>query len=281
MATPSTVFLPSISLVGAGNVAWGLGLALQCAGFPIVSVHSRGNERGTRLANRFNCPLLGDAELEEQLPRLYLLTVPDDAIAPVGTTLLRLLYPRVKTLPANTPLPIVGHTSGSSPLLQSQHIPTGVLYPFQRFGYGSTPRLSDAPFFIEGSDAKTEATLIEIARHLSSHVEVADSPTRQWVHLLGVLACNFTNHLLAAAQRVAEAQGIAPGVIQPLVEETVAQAFRLGAANAQTGPAARGDQATIARHLQMLGRRFPELAPLYSLMSEQIAAQTKGNTPQC
>ena len=111
-------------------------------------------------------------------------------------------------------------------------------------------------------------------------MEVADSPTRQWVHLLGVLACNFTNHLLAAAQRVAEAQGIAPGVIQPLVEETVAQAFRLGAANAQTGPAARGDQATIARHLQMLGRRFPELAPLYSLMSEQIVAQTKGNTPQ-
>ena len=244
--------------MGAGNVAWGLGLSLQRAGFPIVSVHSRGGERGTRLANRFNCPLLGDAELEEQLPRLYLLTVPDDAIAPVGTTLLRLLYPRVKT----------------------QHIPTGVLYPFQRFGYGSTPRLSDAPFFIEGSDAKTEATLIEIARHLSSHVEVADSPTRQWVHLLGVLACNFTNHLLAAAQRVAEAQGIAPGVIQPLVEETVAQAFRLGAANAQTGPAARGDQATIARHLQMLGRRFPELAPLYSLMSEQIVAQTKGNTPQ-
>ncbi|MBB1573110.1 MAG: hypothetical protein HG428_003240, partial [Bacteroidia bacterium] len=135
MATSSTDFHPSISLVGAGNVAWGLGLSLQRAGFPIVSVHSRGGERGTRLANRFNCLLLGDAELEEQLPRLYLLTVPDDAIAPVGTTLLRLLYPRVKTLPANTPLPIVGHTSGTSPLLQSQHIPTGVLYPIQRFGY--------------------------------------------------------------------------------------------------------------------------------------------------
>lgn len=280
MATPSTDFLPSVSLVGAGNVAWGLGLSLQRAGFPIVSVHSRGGERGTRLANRLSCPLLGSAELEEQLPNLYLLTVPDDAIAPVGTALLRLLYPRVKALSANTLPPIVAHTSGSSPLLQAQHIPTGVLYPFQRFSYGNTPRLSDAPFFVEGSDAKTETTLVEIARQLSSHVEVADSPTRQWVHLLGVLACNFTNHLLAEAQRVAEAQGIAPEVIRPLVEETVLQAFRLGAANAQTGPAARGDQATITRHLQMLGRRFPELAPLYRLMSEQIAAQAKGNTPQ-
>jgi predicted short-subunit dehydrogenase-like oxidoreductase (DUF2520 family) len=51
------------------------------------------------------------------------------------------------------------------------------------------------------------------------------------------------------------------------------KALRYGPASAQTGPARRGDEVTMQKHLQLLAERDPRLEELYREMSAMIAAR--------
>jgi predicted short-subunit dehydrogenase-like oxidoreductase (DUF2520 family) len=93
-------------------------------------------------------------------------------------------------------------------------------------------------------------------------------------HAAAVFASNYLVTLIDVAQQAYVAAGIAPELalklIEPLLSESAANAFRLSPAAALTGPIARGDLATVARQLQALQQRQPQLAGLY----EQFAAVT-------
>jgi predicted short-subunit dehydrogenase-like oxidoreductase (DUF2520 family) len=57
--------------------------------------------------------------------------------------------------------------------------------------------------------------------------------------------------------------------VRPLILETAEKVQQQFPADAQTGPAIRGDQKTILNHLQML-KNEPELEQLYRLLSQGI-----------
>lgn len=86
-------------------------------------------------------------------------------------------------------------------------------------------------------------------------------------HAAAVFASNYLVTLIDVAQQAYVAAGIAPELalklIQPLLSESAANAFRLGPAAALTGPIARGDLATVARQSQALQQWQPQLAGLY------------------
>jgi predicted short-subunit dehydrogenase-like oxidoreductase (DUF2520 family) len=68
-------------------------------------------------------------------------------------------------------------------------------------------------------------------------------------------ACIASNHLVALlgqAERVGVAAGVPREALLDLVRATVENLAALGPARALTGPAARGDVETIARHLAAL-----------------------------
>jgi predicted short-subunit dehydrogenase-like oxidoreductase (DUF2520 family) len=71
-------------------------------------------------------------------------------------------------------------------------------------------------------------------------------------HAAATIASNHLVALLGQAMRVAEAAGVPPEALLPLVRSSVDNVEALGARDALTGPVARGDGDTVVRHLDAL-----------------------------
>ncbi len=250
-----------LSVIGAGRVATQLATALHDAGVQIRYIYSRNSEKANLLASRLaSSSLSGDlADCIASLPlhTAYLICVPDDAIPSV--------FQQLDILQGT-----LIHTAGAVALPQCECSHTGVLYPLQTFSPNRTLNMTEIPFFIEASDPITLQWLQRLVQRLSPHVNVADSATRQWLHLLGVITNNFTNHLLAEAEQIAQQHGISFQSLRPLVEETIQKAFETSPTTAQTGPAVRSDESTIAKHQRLIAEAAPDLLPLYNLFTEAI-----------
>ena len=93
-------------------------------------------------------------------------------------------------------------------------------------------------------------------------------------HAAAVFASNYQVTLIDVAQQAYVAAGIPPELalklIEPLLSESAANAFRLGPVTALTGPIARGDLATVSRQYQAVRQWQPQIAELY----QQFAALT-------
>jgi predicted short-subunit dehydrogenase-like oxidoreductase (DUF2520 family) len=89
--------------------------------------------------------------------------------------------------------------------------------------------------------------------------EVADEH-RAAYHAAAVIASNHLVAVLGQAERVAEVAGVPFEAYLDLVRATVDNVAELGPAAALTGPAARGDEATLDRHRAVLAAMDDELA---------------------
>jgi len=86
-------------------------------------------------------------------------------------------------------------------------------------------------------------------------------------HAASVIVCNYLTALLETGVRCYEKAGFtredALRMIEPLVRETLDNAFKLGTVQALTGPIARGDHAVVARQVEALGAWEPRIAAIY------------------
>ena len=89
------------------------------------------------------------------------------------------------------------------------------------------------------------------------------------LHMAAVFACNFPNCLYQAAAGLLAAEGLPFQMLRPLILETAQKVQQELPQAMQTGPAIRGDESTMARHLQLLEGR-PELAEVYLQLSQLI-----------
>lgn len=171
---------------------------------------------------------------------------------------------------------IMAHTSGSVAInsLTQFSSRAGVLYPLQTFSKGSHPDYSKIPIFVETARQEDLAILEHVAKMISSHVEKADSADRQRLHLASVMACNFTNHLMALADEILKESGFSFDVLLPLLEETVRKLGEMPPAKAQTGPASRKDMDVVQKHCEMLSSH-PDIKDLYMQLSNSIISHLK------
>jgi predicted short-subunit dehydrogenase-like oxidoreductase (DUF2520 family) len=79
-----------------------------------------------------------------------------------------------------------------------------------------------------------------------------DEDDRAAYHAAACIAANHVVALLGQVERVAGSIGLGLDAFLPLAAAAVADAAALGPAAALTGPAARGDDATLARHRRAL-----------------------------
>ncbi len=246
-----------IALIGAGRVARAV-----FAAFPhrIVMVYNRSLPAARELVAGTQVPA---TDRLDQLPAdadLYLLAVADTAIAPLAERLSHVL-------PA-TALP--AHTSGATPtaaLLPFDR--RGIWYPLQSFGSGAVD-WSVVPFIIHATRPADADLLAGLAATLGGPPpHFLDDDQRARLHVAAVFANNFTNYLYHLAYRLCRERDVDFGLLLPLIRET---AGRLGAgedpAVFQTGPAVRGDRATIGRQLEEL--ESEELREVYELLTRGI-----------
>lgn len=258
-------------ILGSGNVATHLSLALAGAGHRILGVYSRQREHAASLAVAWPQALATDALDFTAFPvaDLYLVCVTDDAVAGLITQ---------ARFPAGS---IVAHTSGSLPLavvVANPRVRPGVFYPIQTFSKNQPVDLASTPIAVEAAEAQTAAVLTSLAASITSQVVSLSSQDRQQLHLAAVFACNFTNHLLGIGRELLERQHLDPALLQPLIQATFHKALHHPPFQVQTGPAVRDDANILARHQQLL-QDLPRYGEIYALLSENIRQKRNENTP--
>jgi len=122
-------------------------------------------------------------------------------------------------------------------------------------------RLVDGATFAVAGDPVTH----EIVRALGGREIVVADEDRATYHAGAVIASNHLVGLLGQVERVAATIGLTLDDYLGLVRGTLDNVARIGPRLALTGPAARGDRATIDRHRAALD---PSELPAYDALSE-------------
>ena len=252
-----------IVVIGSGNVATHLSLALKAAGEEIVQVFSLNLSNAEALAKRIQAEPISNISKVNRLADLYIICVKDDAISKIAKKL-------------NGIDGLVVHTSGSTDLnvLSSELKHAGIFYPLQTFSKTKDVDFANIPICIEATDAKQLEILKNIAHKLSFKVYEIDSEQRRVLHLAAVFACNFTNHMYAMANQILVNNNIDFDIIKPLITETADKILNDLPENVQTGPAVRNDDNTINKHLTMLAD-LPKLQEIYTTLSNSIKLSHK------
>ncbi|NCA80305.1 MAG: DUF2520 domain-containing protein [Sphingobacteriia bacterium] len=252
-----------IVLIGAGNLATQLGLALFDKGFDIVQVYSRTLEAARNLADQTKALFTNNLAAITPVADLYIYAIKDDALQEV-----------INNVSVKSGLHV--HTSGSLPIdvFRGKRELYGVFYPLQTFKKEKRVVFDDIPIFLEASDGEITNNMKVIANKISKSVFEAKSEDRKFIHLSAVFACNFTNHCYAIAEKILQPTGLPFSAMQPLIREGIEKLQTLTPEEAQTGPAVRNDTNVINKHLEML-KNQPDLAQLYQQMTEHIQTYHK------
>jgi len=249
-----------IAIIGTGNVATNLALALEEAGHFITEIYGRDLTLAMDLANRlYETEAVDYLDFSESEAGIFFLCISDSAIESVAQNLV---------LPANA---IVVHTSGSMSiqLLATTASYYGVFYPIQTFSKTRIISLGEVPICLESSDGDVREVLVDLASSLSNFVYELNSEERKVAHLAAVFINNFGNHLISLATDIAKEADVPFDLFNALILETAQKAVDIGSDMAQTGPAKRNDENTIITHQSMLSNQ-PYSATIYRLLSESI-----------
>ncbi|WP_194852622.1 Rossmann-like and DUF2520 domain-containing protein [Nonlabens antarcticus] len=225
-----------VFIIGTGNLGTQLCYALEKSMNNSVKLVGYRNNKGQKLESS-SAPLF-----QNSIPDcdLIILAVPDDLIAQVSNSL-------------NISEVTVVHTSGSVDMKELSSFKNhGVLYIPQTFSKERAVDFANLFICLEASTDTTMKQLELVASSLSRKQKHINSTQRRELHLAAVYMNNFVNHCYYKADQLLEKASIPTALLQPLMEETLKKAQDLGALKAQTGPAKRGDQQTINRHLELL-----------------------------
>lgn len=252
-----------ISLIGAGNLATRLGIALKAAGHEIVQVYSRSEASACLLADLLNAKAVVEPESINSDASLYVCALKDDALPEI-----------LKKVEVGNG--ILVHTAGSLPLdiLQPFAAKTGVFYPLQTFSKNREVDFSTIPIFIEASEKDVAIVLKQLVADLGSKVYEITSEQRMKLHLSAVFACNFVNYLYTVSSDLLAEHQLSFDVLKSLILETAAKVQINDPADVQTGPAVRFDRLVMDKHLALLDKQ-PALKMLYEELSIGIHKRSK------
>lgn len=183
---------------------------------------------------------------------LLVLAVPDRAIVGVAATV----------APGRA---VVAHLSGATGLdALAPHARRGALHPLMTLPDAVVgARLLVGAWWAVAGDALVG----EVVEALDGRAFTVADAERARYHAAACIGSNHTVALLAQVQRLAAEAGVPFDAFAGIVRASVDNAFALGPRAALTGPAARGDDATIERHRSAIG---PRERPAYDAMVEEI-----------
>jgi len=251
-----------LGFIGAGTVGTALAVRLSQKGYPVVAVSSRHLQSAQRLAGLVpGCQPLDSSQQVANQAELVFVTTPDDAISQVVT--------QVNWHPGQS----VVHCSGADSLLSLEPARwagarVGSFHPLQTFA-SVTQAIDNLPgstFALEAAEPLL-ATLKELAAALEGKWVVLQAGDKMLYHAAAVIACNYMVTLVKLACDLWRSFGVSPEeatqALLPLLRGTVNNIGNVGLPNCLTGPIARGDLGTIAKHLNALEKTNPEILSTY------------------
>ena len=240
-----------LGLLGGGRAAWAFGATWKRIGWPLGGVWLRDESR-SHITELLETARLDLADLAAE-SELLLVAVSDDALDEV-----------VARIPPTEA--IVFHASGA------RLAPAGgfSLHPLRALPpLGAPSDLRDTLLVFEGEHRKT-AKLIAAAAE-ARFIEIAPEQ-KPLYHAAAVFGSNYVAVMLDIAEKLMARAGVRD--IRPDLLALSSSAIANWNAHTDgrrfTGPAARGDRAVLARHLEQLASE-PELAETYRLLAGMIA----------
>ena len=213
---------------------------------------------------------IGSGRAVDALPAMHgadvwMLTPPDDQIIACG-----------KLLAASGLLKtgdVAFQCSGASPSRElaavlSSCIAVASIHPLKSFADpAAAARTFLGTYCAAEGDAAALAVVQPAFEMSGARVSAIDPEFKTIYHAASVIVCNYLAALIETGLRAYEKSGFprddALHMIEPLVRETVDNVFRLGPAEALTGPVARGDHAVVARQIAALTAWNPGIAEIY------------------
>ncbi len=263
MSISTDLQCPKVVVLGSGNVATALTLAINASGAgKVVQVFSRSIDNARTLAAKVGADAVNVPEDVIGTGDIYLVSLADDAVA---STLSRIKPNGALWL----------HTSGSLDMsvLSGMSERYGVFYPLQTFSKSREVDLSAVTLFTEGSSPSVEEEIASFGKKIFKNIIHADSVTRSRMHVAAVFACNFSNYMWSIAHDLLAKHDIPFDVLAPLLQETLAKALTMPPRDGQTGPARRGDLRIIEAHASSLP---PKEQEIYRLLSKCIMDEFYG-----
>ncbi len=269
---------PNTFLVGAGPVATALAGALRQAGVPVLGLWAR-----RASAARAAAAVAGVAAFSSAPPDLLLeadvviVAVRDGAIGEVAERLVGtgLITTRHALL----------HCSGAISSAEAFRAVAdkvggvGTLHPLRAIADARavlrTGAFRGTVFGVEGDERGRAAaqTLVGLAGGSSLALDGAHMPA---YHAACAFASNYVVALLDAAAAALGRAGLserdALAALVPLAQGALANVAERGLAGGLTGPIRRGDELTVARHLDALAHGDPSLVELYQVLGRRTAA---------
>ena len=218
----------TMRVVGGGRAGTSLALAMRRVGWDVESIPGRGLGRGLALL-----------ENAAHGAEFVVLAVPDSAIAAISA--------QIRPGPA-----VIVHLAGSLGIeVLAPHERRSVLHPLAPLPDPEVgaDRLGLGVYFAHAGDQAA----IDIAEALGGRViDIADADRRAY----HAAACVASNHVVAAmgqAERIGSKVGLGRHALVELARFALDDVERLGPPAALTGPAARGDLATLVAHSNAIG----------------------------
>lgn len=266
---------PSVAVIGAGRLGQALAIALRSCDYPIVALVARSRRKAEQAAalvgdRRSRPGALAQSQLAE-LPAtdLILISTPDDAITGTAQRLSKLFVSKNRAT--------VLHTSGalSSEVLNSLRavgFATGSMHPLVSISDSSAgaEALRGAFYCLEGT-RKAKAMAASLVCDLGGNSFTIKPENKALYHAAAVMASPHLVALFDLATEMLAACGLSrtksQQVLAPLLQSTVNNLKTSNTQRALTGTFARGDVATVRRHLEALsGKELAEALGVYKLL---------------
>jgi predicted short-subunit dehydrogenase-like oxidoreductase (DUF2520 family) len=267
----------NVSVVGAGRVGTAIAVILGRAGHRIVAVAGRGPTRDR--ASRFlsGVPFLDPADAA-RAGELVLIGVPDDDI-----------YPMAELIAGSEGFRSgqwVAHLSGASGLdVLSPARAAGArpltLHPLQTFPdvAGALERIPGCAMAVTAEDDEGYTVGERIADDLMARPFRLENSMRPLYHAAAVFASNYLIVTSGIAEDLFRRAGVPDplGAMLPLQRASLDNVARLGATEALTGPAVRGDATTIERNLTALRVARPDAVAPYVVLCRAALELASGS----